>query len=141
MKLANVSRILSAAILVNLMGFAGQAASTPVITEAKDVCNAKLIQFVDTPATVVFDASGNADVEFASSNSLDVGNCRHFYFEISSSAVTGYDVIMGKISNATLAEIVMSGSAQGHIQSLEIKGPEIRVALHGAPKTKGDVQM
>lgn len=125
--------------IASVFGFSAQAG--PVMTQAKDVCNATLIQFVDTPLTVTFDASGSYRVSLTPAQSLSVGNCRHFYFMIGQSSVTGYTVIMGKFTNGTLTQQVMTGSALGKIQSLEVKGPEIVFDLQGPPKKKENIQM
>src|SRR5258708_4042665 len=141
MKIEFVRRGFSVAFALALVGVATEAAAAPIITQAKGVCNATLYQFVDVPAPVVFDQFGNFRVVFTPSDTVDVGNCRHLYFEIASGTATGYQIAMGKLPGATLGEVVLMGSSFDHVESQEVKGPQFRVDLQGPPNTKGTLQM
>jgi hypothetical protein len=136
----SATRILVAAFAIALMSVAAKA-GPPTVTQASSACNATLYDFVTTPEPVVYGAGGTFMVNFGNTNIVDVGNCRHLYFEIGPSKATGYSVIMGKIAGAVLADQVLSGTSFGHIQSQEIKGPQFDLVLQGPANTKDSVQI
>ncbi|HXI86850.1 MAG TPA: hypothetical protein VNH64_05295 [Parvularculaceae bacterium] len=106
------------------------ATNKPVVTEANGPCNAKFIQFVDTPLAVHYDKYGAFTVPLGPDGVLAVGNCHHIYYQFSSTALMSQGIMMGKLSGKALWETVTRGNTV-EIQSLEIKGPEFRIFLKG----------
>ena len=107
--------------------------------------NPKLIQFVDTPFTVTYSASGQGSVRWPPGNdsvlsidgytqvSLEIGPAPH---------TTSFDVYMGKISGSTLSSIVGVNLPVGAtIRTFPVIAPEMSIFLHGTANSTDKVQL
>lgn len=140
MKRRKILNSISVLFVSTFLSGAAMAAG-PVVTHASGVCNSTLYQFVDTPLAVQYNVHGEFRVPLPPAGILPMGNCRHLYLEIGSGKGKGYEVLMGKISGATLAVYALKSNARDVIQSLEVKGPEVAVVLMGTPRLRETVQM
>lgn len=105
--------------------------------------NPKLFQFVDTPFVAKYSAGGEAFVIFAGSSIVSVDGYTKVCVEVLGTAITkSFDLMMGKISGATLADRVANNqAADAHIHSYQVLGPEVAMVLKGTPKTTDKVQL
>jgi hypothetical protein len=104
----------------------------------------KLIQFVDTPFDVTYPAAGEAYVQWPQGTGiLSVNGYSQVSVMVGPSAHTQtFDVIMGKISGATLSSRVATGVHVGvAIHTYPIVGPEFGIVLHGTAGSQDHVQL
>jgi hypothetical protein len=103
----------------------------------------KLLQFVDTPFPVKYSASGEAYVIFSGSNIVSVNGYTKVCVEVLGTSITkSFDLLMGKISGATLADrVAYNQAADAHIHSYPVSGPEVGLVLKGTPNTNDKVKL
>src|SRR5262245_49019485 len=70
-----------------------------------DLAETKLFNLVDTPAAIVYSASGQTQVALEPPGGLivNVAGYRKVSFEIGTAKATTYGLVMGKLSNSSLA--------------------------------------
>ncbi|HUI24780.1 MAG TPA: hypothetical protein VL403_01750 [Candidatus Kryptonia bacterium] len=109
---------------------------------AADVPNTKLINFVDTPVSIQYSASGDAFIPLASPTQsiLDVTGFRRVSILVGATKASSYELFMGKISGATLSNR-FSQVIDQQIHTYEVVGPEINLNLRGPAKVKEKVQL
>jgi hypothetical protein len=105
--------------------------------------NPKLLQFVDTPFIAKYSAAGEAFVIFGGSNIFSVDGYTKVCVEVLGTPITkSFDLMMGKISGATLADRVANNqAADAHIHTYQVSGPEVGIVLKGTPNTTDKVQL
>jgi hypothetical protein len=127
------------------------------VVQSMDIEEPKLLQYVDKPYNVTFSSLGEASVNFEGSYILSIDGYRKVCLEVgpagsfrvvngvvygtSSNETLMFDVVMGKLSNNTLGDEVGNGTADGHIYSYDVIGPEMILNLRGAPNTTTQVQL
>ena len=108
----------------------GQAAAT------------RFINFVDTPVSVTFSASGQAMVPLdpSTGNVISLTGFRRVHVRVGSTTATQMMVNMGKISGSTLSQMFTRPIAQ--TQSFDVIGPQMVLWLTGGtPNTTARVQL
>jgi hypothetical protein len=68
-----------------------------------DIPNAKLYNFVDTPAVIAYSPTGDAQVPLDTNPIVDVTEFRQVSVRIGTPMAASWSLVMGKISGATLA--------------------------------------
>ncbi len=98
-----------------------------------DIPNTRLINHVDTPATIHYSQHGQAQVPLdpAVGSIIDVSQYRRVSVEIGQTHATSAALYMGKISGATLS-MLFAVPLDGKIHTFEIVGPQITLWLSGA---------
>jgi hypothetical protein len=133
--------ILSLALLL----VAGPAAVSPVAAQTRsiDVPNARLYNFVDTPATIDYSSSGEATVPLNPDGTgiISIRRYRQVSVLIGTTSATSLSLAMGKISNTTLsAERAIP--LDGQIHTFDVVGPELVLVLrNGTPNSTETVQL
>lgn len=99
----------------------------------------KFFNLVDTPASITYSASGQAQVIVDPSNggTVDLTGYHTVYLRIGKAKATGFSVNMGKIKNSTLSQM-FTGTITNQIRSFEVKGPEMVLWLTGGPPNTTD---
>lgn len=108
---------------------------------ATDVPNAKLYDFVDTPATIIYSQFGEAQVPLDTDPIVDVTGFRQVNVQIGQTKATSWSLYMGKISGATLS-VENARSVDNAIHTFDVVGPEIALFLKGGtPKSREKVEL
>jgi len=120
----------------------GRATTTP----SAEIPHTRLINFVDQPATINYSQSGEAPLQqlnVPTGGVLDVRRFRKVHICVGSTKATSIQVGMGKLSNATLAQIrLLVQPPDSKIHTLEVVGPEMNLWLKGGtPNTQEQVQL
>ena len=101
--------------------------------EMPDIPNVRLLNFVDTPASINFNASGEGRVQLELSNHIvDIREFRQVSVRVGSSEATAFEIYIGKISGPTLSTRHSRPIDQG-VHTFNIVGPEMVLALTGGP--------
>jgi len=109
------------------------ALATPSIGSAQ-LLTTKLYNFVDTPLSVTYSSSGQAQLKISPPNAIiSVTGYRKVSIRIGSTHATTLQVHMGKISNATLSQRIFNGPIPQTIRTFDVVGPELVIWLMGAP--------
>jgi hypothetical protein len=103
----------------------------------------RMFNFVDTPAALTYNASGQAQVQLhpTAGSIIRIAGFRKVSIRIGSTHATSVLVNMGKLANATLSQIFTYPTDQ-QIHTFDIIGPELAVTLMGgAPGSTENVQL
>lgn len=104
--------------------------------------NTKFLQYVDKPFTAAFDKSGLVWVLFENNPVLSIDGYRKVCLQLYCLDEITFDVSMGKISGATMAESLANKQAlDKKIHCYDVRGPEFQLVLHGKPNTTSKVQL
>jgi hypothetical protein len=97
----------------------------------------RLINFVDTPASITFSQSGKAWVPLdpQTSNIISTTGYRKVNIRIGTTSATSIMVNMGKISGPTLSQMFTQTMSQ-KIHTYDVVGPEMVLWLTGGPPNK-----
>jgi len=94
----------------------------------------QFINFVNSPVTVTYSASGQAQVKLTTAGPvLGIAGYRRVSVQIGSTHATNMRVQIGKIAGPTLSQFVFNGPADQKIHTFEVVGPELVLVLSGAP--------
>jgi hypothetical protein len=108
---------------------------------ATDVPNAKLYNFVDRAAAIVYSQSGEAQVPLDANPIVDVTGYRQVNVRIGQTKATSWSLTMGKISGSTLA-VENVRAPDGAIHTFDVVGPEVALFLKGGtPRSREKVQL
>jgi hypothetical protein len=94
----------------------------------------KLYNHVDTPASITYNASGQAQVVLdpAIGSIISVAGYHRVSIRIGTTKATSFMLNMGKISNTTLSRII-TRSINQQIHTFDVVGPEMVLVLVGGP--------
>jgi hypothetical protein len=98
------------------------------------VPNTRLINMVDTPATITYSASGEGRVPLDPSvgNIIKVNGFRKFSVLIGTTRATSMMLFIGKISGPTLSQR-FTQPVDAKIHTFDVVGPEMTLWLTGGP--------
>jgi hypothetical protein len=109
------------------------ALATPSMASAQ-VLTTKLYNFVDTPLSVTFSSSGQAQLRINPPAAIiSITGYRKVSVQIGSTHATNLRVSIGKITNATLSQTIFNRPVDQNIHTLDVVGPELVIWLTGAP--------
>lgn len=100
----------------------GQAAAT------------RFINFVDTPATITYSASGEGRVNLdpATAGVVNLAGFRKVFVRVGTTRATAILVNMGKISGSTLSQFFIRPMSQ-QTQTFDVVAPQMVLVLTGGP--------
>ena len=126
---------LALGLAVLALGFASPAAAQLATT--------KLYNHVDTPITVTYSASGEAQVVLDAGNAIiQAAGYHKISVRVGATHATSFMINMGKISNATLSQMFSRPTVPGRIYTFDVIGPEFVLWLRGGPpNTTEQVQL
>jgi len=107
--------------------------------------NPKLFEFVTSPYTATYSASGQAAVRFEGSVShiFSINGYRKLCVEVASTTKTkSYSLSMGKLSGPTLGQRIADHQlADAKIHCYDVMGPEAALWLNGTPNSTDKVKL
>jgi hypothetical protein len=114
-----------------IAAFVGMVAAPSVFGQAAAT---RLFNFVDTPATITYGASGEGRVVLdpASGGVVSLAGFHKVFVRIGTTRATGILVNMGKISGATLSQFFARPMSQ-QTQTFDVIGPQMVLVLTGGP--------
>jgi hypothetical protein len=100
----------------------------------------QLYNFVNTPVTVTYSASGQAQVSLSTTSGaiISIAGYRKVSMRLGATHATTLQVSMGKISGPTLSAAVLNGPVDGRIHTFDVVGPELVLTLSGGPPNTTD---
>ena len=108
-----------------------------------DIPNTRFINFVDTPATIKYNQSGDARVNLdpQTGGVIDLSGFRRANVLIGSTTASSFLVAIGKISGATLAQ-GNNEPIDSKVHTYDVVGPQLTLSLMGGPpNTREKVQL
>lgn len=112
-------------------------------TANAELATAKFYNLTDTPASITYSASGSATIilDAATGGTVDLTGYRKICLEIGKAKATTFTVVIGKISNSTLAQQFV-GTIDKKIHTYDVIGPQLTLRLtNGPPNTADTVQV
>ena len=109
-------------------------ALTTTPSASAQLATTKFYNFVDTPASITYNASGQAQVQLdpAVGAIISVAGYRKVSIRIGATKATSFMFGMGKISGPTLSRIITRAINQ-QINTFDVVGPEMVLVLAGGP--------
>jgi hypothetical protein len=98
----------------------------------------KFFNHVDTPVSITYSASGEAQVVLDPPNAtVSIAGYRKVSVRIGTAKATNFRINMGKISGTTLSQF-FGGPITQTIRTFDVVGPEMVLWLRGGPPNTAD---
>ena len=98
----------------------------------------KFFNHVDTPVSITYSASGDAQIVLDPPNAtVNIAGYRKVSVRIGTAKATTFRINMGKISNSTLSQF-FGGTITQNTRTFDVIGPEMVLWLRGGPPNTAD---